>query len=891
MPLRTGTRLGPYEIQGPLGAGGMGEVYRAVDTRLHRPVAVKILPEHLSGDDRFRQRFDREAKVISNLSHPNICALFDVGSQEGVDFLVMEYLEGSTLADRLAGGRLSSDETLRLGIQIADALHAAHRVGVVHRDLKPGNIMLTRGGVKLLDFGLAKPLVRGTGALGPTVKLTDAEGDQPLTEKGSILGTVPYMAPEQLEGREADARTDIFSLGAVLYEMTTGVKAFEGDSKASLIAKIMSSEPPPMSELQHLTPPALERLVKACLAKDPDERIQTVYDVKLHLQWIAEGGSAAGMPSPVSSHRRLRFRLGWALAGLFFVISAFLTGRFLESRETSTPAIRASVILPPEGSFNLDAANTAISPDGTRLAFVAADSSGKRHLWIRPLASPDVEMLPGSEGAALPFWSPDSRQLGFFVAGKLLRISVSGERRVQVVCDAAGGRGGTWNREGTMLFCPASSGPLYRVASSGGQPVQVTSIDTTLGETAHRFPQFLPDGDHFIFVSIPAGPEGFPIRAASLSDPRPTTLVRAHSAAVFAPPGYLLFERDGSLLSQPVNPSKVQIQGEPTFLPDRPGYSTYNGSPMVSVSSNQVLAFFTPGMARNRLEWFDREGKSLGTVPVPPGAFHHPVLSPDGNRVALNGPEEEVWIVDLERSLSTRLTFGAEGGSPFPTWSPNGDRIYFASTTGDSRNVYWKSSSGAGRRELLAELPDVFNAPLDISPDGKTVLVRSLREATGEDLLLVSLNGDPEVRPYLESPFSEMDGAFSPDGRWIAYRSDESGRPEVYVRSFPDPTAKYRISINGSGDRHGRYRPRWAHGGRELIYVAGDGVTLISTAVTLGDTLKVGTTRVLFELPRNHSGFDIHGDRILVCDPRPGHLPPSLTVVTNWAARADAESR
>jgi Tol biopolymer transport system component len=884
MPLRTGTRLGPYEIQGPLGAGGMGEVYRAVDTRLDRPVAVKILPHHLSGDDQFRQRFDREAKVISNLSHPNICALFDVGSQDGVDFMVMEYLEGDTLADRLAGGRLSFDETLRLGIQIADALLAAHRAGVVHRDLKPGNIMLTRAGVKLLDFGLAKPFVRGTDALGPTVKLTDAEGDQPLTRKGSILGTVQYMAPEQLEGKEADARTDIFSLGTVLYEMTTGVKAFEGDSQASLIAKIMSSEPPPMSELQHLTPPALEQLVKVCLAKDPDERLQNVHDVKLHLKWVVEGGSAAGTPAPVSSRRRLRFRLGWALAGLFFVISAFVAGRLLESRGTSTPAIRASVLLPPGGFFNLDAANEAISPDGTRLAFVAADSSGKRHLWIRPLASLNVEMLPGSEGAALPFWSPDSRQLGFFVeAGKLLRISVSGERRVQVVCDAAGGRGGTWNREGTILFCPASSGPLYRVGSSGGQPVQVTSIDTTLGETAHRFPQFLPDGDHFIFVSIPAGPEGFPIRAASLSDPRPTTLLRAHSAAVYAPPGHLLFERDGSLLSQPVNPSKAQIQGEPTFLPERPGYSNYKGSPAVSVSFNQVLAFLTPGATRNQLEWFDWEGKSLGTVTVPPGAFDHPVLSPDGNRIALNGPEAEVWIVDLERSLSTRLTFGAEGGSPFPTWSPNGDRIYFASTTGGSRNVYWRSSSGEGGRELLAKLPDVFNSPLDISPDGKTALVRSLREATENDLLLVSLNGNPEVRPYLDSPFSEMDGAFSPDGRWIAYRSDESGRPEVYVRSFPDPSAKYRISINGSADLHGRYRPRWAHGGRELIYVAGDCVTLMSTAVTLGDTFKVGTTRALFKLPRNHSGFDIHGDRILVCDPSRGQVPPSLTVVTKWA--------
>jgi serine/threonine protein kinase len=889
MPLTPGTKLGPYEIQAPLGAGGMGEVYTARDTRLERTVAVKILPRHLSVNEQFKQRFDREAKVISGLSHPNICALFDVGNANGVDYLVMEYLEGETLFERLAKGALPPAETLRLGMQIADALAAAHRAGVVHRDLKPGNVMLTRTGVKLLDFGLAKAGGATDAADSVTAMHTAAGSGEPLTKEGSILGTFQYMAPEQLEGKEADARTDIFSLGAVLYEMATGAKAFEGESQASLIAKIMSQEPRPISDLQPMSPPAFEQLVKACLTKDPDERIQTAHDVKLQLRWIVEGSSAAGIPAPVSTRRRVRSRLAWALAGIFFLTTAALMMRVVASRETPPPVVRASLLPPPQGNFNLEIPNQAVAPDGSRIVFVAADSSGQDHLYLRSLTSLDAEMLQDTETAVLPFWAPDGRQVGFFVEGKLKRISVVGERRVQVVCDVKTGRGGAWNADGTILFCPASSGPLFRVPASGGQPVQVTAIDTTSGETAHRFPQFI-GGDRFLYVAIPPGADGYAIRTATLSEPEPRTVLTAGGAATFAAPDHLLFWRDGTLFAQRFAADRGQVQGEPLPLPESPnGQTNYNGSPYVSASATGVLTFPQSSGAEYQFEWLDREGRSLGTVPVPAGDYTTPALSPRGDRLAAAmsaGRDTDIWIIELGRGLSSRLTFEPyNNGSP--TWSLDGSRVYFSADVEGSRNIYWKLSNGAGRRELLIKLPGVFNGPQDISPDGETMVVRMLRKDTGEDLMLLSLDGDPEIRPYLDSRFNEMNGSISPDGRWLAYQSDESGQFEMYVQTFPVQTSKYRISPNGSGSLYSTYpQPVWGKEGRELVYVSGDGMTVVATALTPGENaLDVGATKTLFRLPREHRGYSsLDGERFLACVPSRESATPTLTVVTNWMA-------
>jgi serine/threonine protein kinase len=888
MPLNPGTKLGPYEIQNEIGAGGMGEVYRARDTRLERTVAVKILPKHLSENLQLKQRFDREAKLISNLSHANICALFDVGSEDGVDFLVMEYLEGETLGDRLGKGGLPPQETVRLGMQIADALQAAHREGVVHRDLKPGNIMLTKSGVKLLDFGLAKAGETETGTAGLSALPTRATTGEPLTQEGSILGTFQYMAPEQLEGREADARSDIFALGAVLHEMATGAKAFEGDSQASLIAAIMSSEPRPISELQPMSPPAFEQLVKACLTKDPDERVQTAHDVRLQLQWIAEGSSAAGIPAPVSAKRRVRSRLAWALAGVFFLASALLAKELVELRGTPTQVVRATLLPPLQGAFDLEISNHAVSPDGTRIASVAADSLGQDYLWLRSLSSLQAEKLAGTENATLPFWSPDGRYVGFFVETKLKKVSVVGERRVQIVCDATSGRGGTWNEDGTILFCPASAGPLYRVPASGGTPTQVTSIDTTIAETAHRFPQFLPDGEHFVYVSIPAGPDGNRMQMASLGDPTPKTILLSEGSAVYAHPGHLLFEREGSLLAQEFDVGQGKVLGEPIPLPEDPqGMRGFNGSPAVSVSRNQVLVFPQTGQHDMQIEWFDREGKSIGLVPVPTGNYGAPHLSPSGDRLSVDVgafAESEVWVIELNRGLASRLTFEGQGNSA-SAWSPDGQRIYFGSFRDGSRSIYSKLANGAGSEDLFIRLPGVFNSPRVWSPDGKHLVLRVLQEETGEDLVLVSAGKEPELIRYLDTGFNEMHGSVSPDGKWMAYRSDESGELELYVQSFPTPTAKYRISPNGAGPTyfaaHGVIH--WKPDGSEIIYVAKDGDTILSTAIQLGETIDVGETTVLFKLPNGHGGYTtIDGERFLACVPSQESVTPNLTVVTNW---------
>jgi Serine/threonine protein kinase len=499
MTVAAGSRLGPYEVLSPLGAGGMGEVWKARDTRLERTVAVKVLPAHLSSSSEVQQRFEREAKTISSLSHPHICALYDVGNQDGVEYLVMEYLEGETLADRLLKGPLPTEQTLRFGIEIADALDKAHRQGVVHRDLKPGNVMLTKSGVKLLDFGLAKVLLPSPGGKGGAREgLTSLPtmASSPLTQEGTILGTFQYMAPEQLEGKEADVRSDIFAFGAVLYEMATGRKAFSGASQASLISAIMKEEPAPIATLQPMTPPALDRVVRTCLAKDPEDRFQTAHDAKLQLQWIAEVGSAAGVPAPVIARRKNRERLAWTGFAIAALAAALFAAGYLRRAPRPQRGIRATLPFPEKQFLG----ELALSPDGNRLAFTAGKVGMEPALWVRDLDGSSAQPVAGAENAYFPFWSPDSRSVGFFAGGKLKRVDASGGA-VLTVCDAERGVGGTWNRDGTIVFAPAPTSALYRVAAGGGKPVPVSKLDASRHETAHRYPQFLPDGRHFLYMA------------------------------------------------------------------------------------------------------------------------------------------------------------------------------------------------------------------------------------------------------------------------------------------------------------------------------------------------------------------------------------------------------
>jgi eukaryotic-like serine/threonine-protein kinase len=884
MTLAAGSKLGPYEIVSAIGAGGMGEVYKARDTRLDRTVAIKVLPQHLSANEEIRQRFEREAKTISSLSHPHICALHDVGHQDGTDYLVMEYLEGETLTDRLARNPLPTEQVLRFGIEIADALDKAHRQGVVHRDLKPGNIMLTKSGVKLVDFGLAKLVASVPMASSLSILPTQAGAN--LTQEGTILGTFQYMAPEQLEGKEADARTDIFAFGAVLHEMATGQKAFSGKSQASLIAAILDSQPPPISTIQPMTPPALDRVVKTCLAKDPDDRWQTAHDVMLQLKWIAEGGSQARIPAPVAARRQSRERIAWGAAAVLAVTTVALAAILLTRPRPAVRPVRSSLLPAEKTTYHFigeAAGPPAVSPDGLQIAFTARDASGKSLLWVRTLDSSAPRSLPGTEDAMYPFWSPDSRFIGFFAGGKLKKIEASGGPAL-TLCDAPDGRGGTWNREGVILFEPHFREPISRVASTGGKSTQVTKLDESRRETTHRFPFFLPDGNHFLYEAgshaVGRESELHAIYLGSLDGKPRKLLVNARSKPLYAG-GHLLFVRQKTLMAQPFDPKSGTLSGEafPVVenVEEDPGYFTA----VFSVSDNGVLAYQEAGGTEDQyqLTWFDRSGKQLEAVGQR-GNLWTPRLSHDNRRVVfVLGDPGDIWVEDLSRHVSTRLTFEPSDESS-PAWSPDDTRIFFRSLRSGSGDIYQKVASGTGADELLFS-SSALKLPTSVSPDGRYVLFNTLNTKTKWDLELLSLP-DRKVTPFLQTEFDEVLGDFSPDGHWIAYASNESGRFEVYVQPFPGPGGKWQISTAGG------VAPAWRRDGKELFYMAPDH-KLMAVAVKIGATFETEAPHPLFEThirngPDRHYDVSADGRRFLVNTPLGEETSPPITLVQNWTA-------
>ncbi|HKA24407.1 MAG TPA: protein kinase, partial [Candidatus Eisenbacteria bacterium] len=676
MALEPHTRLGPYEILAALGAGGMGEVYRARDTRLGRDVAIKVLPMHLSSSPDFRARFEREAKTVSGLNHPNICTIHDVGREGDTDFLVMELIDGETLARRVERGPLAMADVLRIGSQIADALDRAHRAGVVHRDLKPGNVMLTKLGAKLMDFGLA----READGMGPMGALTVTKS-QPLTAEGSIVGTFQYMAPERLEGKDADQRSDVWALGCVLYEMATGKRAFEGKSQASLISAIMSAEPAPIEQIAPLAPPALDRLVHACLAKDPDERIQTAHDVRLQLGWIAGDSSTSQVGKVTAARRAPNAKIAWAVAASAVVAAVAIAAWALSTKGHETGPLVRFTITPGAGSLNPQGGNLAISPDGKRVVYGAVDSSSTLRLWVRPLEALEATQLEGTENASLPFWSPDSRFIAFFADGKLKKVPAAGGS-VDVLCDAPDGRGGTWSKDGVILFAPIAAGPIERVADTGGDPVVVQRPDSTHGETALRFPSFLPDQKHYQFVALPPRRGQFNVFVGDLASSRRSLLTTSGALPVYSPP-YLVLVRGGRLLAQRFDAGSRTLSGTPIPFASAPSLQGAAGMPAVSISANGILVRNSAGLQESHLVWVDIDGRPQQVLPLPAAKYGNVAISADGQRAVVERYTDanamDLWMVDLSRALATRFTHTASAHLYNAVWSPDGSKIAFNS--------------------------------------------------------------------------------------------------------------------------------------------------------------------------------------------------------------------
>jgi len=880
MTLTSGTRLGPYEIQSSLGAGGMGEVYRARDTRLDRSVAIKILSANLSQNAEARERFDREARAISSLSHPNICHLYDVGQHDGISYLVMEYLEGETLADRLHKGPLPLEQVLKVGADICNGLEKAHRSGVVHRDLKPSNIMLTKTGAKLMDFGLAKPAVVAVGAGSSSDPL--ATMSRPLTTEGTIVGTFQYMSPEQVEGKEADARSDIFALGALLYEMITGKRAFEGRTTASTIAAILAAEPKPISALHPMSPPVLEHITKACLAKDPDERLQTAHDVRVQLQWLVQSGALTGASVHSLAERASQKRLAWLLAGLLLLVVVGGGSAWWIGGHQTTPAMYFNSPAP------FAANDVALSLDGRTVALVAySDQANKYVLWTYEVGGRGTNTVQGTEGASHPFWSPDGRSIGFFADGKLKKLEVSSGRSAQVLCDAPSGRGGSWNRDGVILFSPRADGGIYRVSSAGGIPTAVTKPDASV--SSHRWPSFLPDGRHFLYLAANFGGEfeKNAIFVGSLDSQETRFVVGASSNAVYTDPGYLLYVRDNALVAQRFDPRSHTVSGEPRTISDEVQYFPQTDLALFGVAANQTLVVQTgKGADKSQFLWFDRSGKQIGAV-GPSGLFANPAVSPDGRRVAFeqtdrDGRHVDIWIHELASDVVGRLTFGP-GLNELPVWSPDGKQVVFAGLRKSSWGLVDKKADGSGSERVIGDLSPSVQGPCDWSRDGKYLLGFK----TGE-LWYVSIS-DQQSKPLLQGKWVARNAQFSPDGRWMAYSSNETGNSEVYVSPFPSTDNKWQVSRGGGEE------PRWRRDGRELFYLSAEG-KMMAVAVKTGGNFEAGSPQTLFQTHLRQPisavdrvSYDVtaDGQKFLVNTKVDEPNAAPLSVILNWATEMD----
>jgi eukaryotic-like serine/threonine-protein kinase len=902
----------------------MGEVYRAKDTRLDRTVAVKVLLTHLSSNPDLRARFEREARAISALQHPNICVLHDVGCQDGVDFLVMEYLEGETLAARLARKPLTTDEALKISIEIADALEKAHRAGIVHRDLKPGNVMLTKGGAKLMDFGLAKPnaLATGPSSGSPSISsmatmagsMANMAGNiagtmsnmaSPVTVAGTMVGTVQYMSPEQIQGKEADARSDIFAFGAMLYEMLAGKRAFEGKSQLSVASAILDREPEPISTVQPLTPPALEHVVRTCLAKEPEDRYQSAHDLKLQLQWVAGAGSQVGAPAIVTSRRKSASRVllaatgvGWLLAIAAAVLAIMYAGRLNMAQQP----VHAS-LEPPAGFelSNVVAGAPALSPDGKQIAFLMAkknsasptialaphssDTFSSPHtLFVRNIDSNQVTSLAGTEGAIFPFWSPDSKYLGFFADGKLKKILASGGP-AQTLCDAPDGRGGAWNEHGTILFSPRITGPLQSVSDGGGTPVEVTRRLKDVPEFTHRNPYFLPDGKHFLFVQS-GGNAGraSSVYGAPLEGGEPTQILPAGSNVAYSD-GYLFYVKDGTLTAQAFSPTSLRFKGNAISIAAGIEFYGPRNLGYFSVSHN-LLVYRTAAVADRELVWLDNSGKVIDRWGAP-APYNGSTFSPGSqltvlSRASANGSEASLWLGDPQRKTVQRLTADS-GLIESAVVSADGNSVFIATSAFSSSTLVRRSLTASAQEEKMLNGLEGSYGVNSISQDGRYLFVDKQDSKTSWDIYYMNLHGEDlqgerKLIPLLTGPYAERRSALSPDDKWLAYTSDETGKVELYVTPFPGAGSKWQVSSNGvSGTSD------WSSDSKNLRYRQGEKIYNVEVHANAGRP-DFSPPSELMSIPGNAMLISISSDgkRVLAAQPVGDSTAAPVDFILNW---------
>ena len=878
MTLTAGSRLGPYEIVSLIGAGGMGEVYKARDPRLSREVAVKVLSSQRMTTPEARERFEREARTISQLNHPNVCVLHDVGRQDDAEYLVMELVDGETLSDRLGRGALPFEAALRIGAEIAAALGAAHAKGIVHRDLKPGNVMLTRSGVKLLDFGLARAFASGGAPAGLTEAATVGKS---LTAEGTIVGTLSYMAPEQLEGKETDPRTDVFALGAVLYEMLTGTRAFTGSSAATVISAILTFDPPPISAATPISPPELDRLVHACMAKDPADRWQSVHDVELQLRAI--GGSGSTVRAAAAPRVSRRPWIPWAIAAFAAVVAAVALVRGRRAPAPPKPVIRFTVSPPPEASFNNATVENLVyglSPDGRVLAFIASGHSSGRRIWIRPLSESEARPLAGTEDARTVFWSPDSRSIGFASGTRLRRAGLDGGAPV-TICSVPGETGvsATWGSAGEIVFSSVQGEAMYRVPAAGGDAVKILEPDRSRGVGRVNWPWFLPDGRRFLYLARSLDGKS----TVTLYEPgRPPKGIMAEASRVqYVEPGFLLFARDASLLAKRFDGREGRVSGESIPVAPRVDYFASSGYAAFTAADNGTVALQSRSEV-SRLLWYDRSGRSLGGLGAS-GSYLDVAMSADGKRVFFSRGRPAtgaygIWSVDSDTSAETPASPGPDTEiDPIPL--PDGKTLIYAAIHGRSPQLV-RQDLASGKVDDLLPFGE-FQVPQNVSPDGRTLLYNQRGEQGIFDLWVLPLEAGGTPKPFVKSAFDKQEARFSPDGRYVAYLSVEGGRGAVYLTPFPGPGEKSRISARPAEAM------RWSRSG-ELLYVSEDG-HLVSVPVRTSPALQIGKEVDLFAIPeKTWQSFDVSpdGQRFIAVVPEvdPTSLP--LDVIVNWAPAA-----